>query len=345
MRDCSESKDASPTEIITFNAMHKLGLDQVQQAAARIIAEKIRNRTYNFNLYPCEGCGGISFIPIMKVDRYGIPATFSLCTTCALAACNPRLDEKSRLDFYTHHFAELLYGKKNEHECFEHSRDVRSIVLRGVLHQLKEINPGDLILDVGCGNGGVVAALREDGLNAVGIDMHEPSLRYARDALGLPVFEGTLKDALRFINQAPKVIVYMFSLEYIEKIREEFRLVRETMTEDGYLIVVGLRLEKSILSRITLHSTVRFYLIHIFGVAQIRRLASTEGLKLVYHNQGWLSSLRRPQNHSVFVFRKATCKAELPFRWSVYTVRLKLLLIGICGRTIFALRRFQRKLH
>jgi SAM-dependent methyltransferase len=343
MNHASKLTDSPMHEGGSVPTSNTLGLDRLQKAARDIIAKKFIQGSYRSSLYACEGCGGELFIPLAREDRYHIPTVFSLCSTCALVACNPRLHEASREDFYINHYTDLLYGEREEEERFEKVRIERGSLLQRVLHNMHGILPGDTILDIGCGSGGVVADLRARGYNAIGIDPHEPSLRYGRDTLNLPLYTGTIKDAPRILQHPPKIMLYMFSLEYIQKIKEEFAMVRGFLSDDGYLIVFGIRLEKSIVSRASLTMSLRFYLIHIFGIAQIKRIALAQGLRLVYHNQGWRSWLRRPENHSTFIFRKTSPNVIAPNpRWAP-TVLRRLRRIEQCRRVVRAIRRFVAK--
>jgi SAM-dependent methyltransferase len=56
------------------------------------------------------------------------------------------------------------------------------------------------LLDIGCGGGGFLAAMRDRGWQVQGVEPDPEAARLARERYGLEVFTGTLEEALRLLD-------------------------------------------------------------------------------------------------------------------------------------------------
>lgn len=97
------------------------------------------------------------------------------------------------------------------------------------------LNPGraDLILDYGCGQGGLVARCRQRGLTAVGIEPSAKSREVAQSS-GLPVFDSM--DALKAEDRACRIYAVVFS-HVLEHLLNPMHLVRicGELAEDAWV--------------------------------------------------------------------------------------------------------------
>lgn len=90
-------------------------------------------------------------------------------------------------------------------------------------------------LEIGCGNGWVLAALREQGWRVVGIERTAASARFARHQLGLPILVGSL-DAIR--NEAAFDLVVLHQvLEHLPDPMTTLRHCARLLRPGGTLIV------------------------------------------------------------------------------------------------------------
>lgn len=75
--------------------------------------------------------------------------------------------------------------------------------------------PGGRLLDLGCAFGERLYAFKAVGWNVTGLDAHGPSVRFARETLGLDVRRGSLDEPLPFPESDFDVVVASMALEHV----------------------------------------------------------------------------------------------------------------------------------
>jgi len=93
------------------------------------------------------------------------------------------------------------------------------------------------ILDVGCGMGLALAAYRERGWTPFGVELSPVAARYAREVLGLPVYQGELLDA-RFPPEFVDVVLFRHTLEHMPSPSVELREAHRVLRDSGLLVVM-----------------------------------------------------------------------------------------------------------
>lgn len=99
---------------------------------------------------------------------------------------------------------------------------------------------GKKMLDIGCGEGGLVVALNLRGFNAVGVDLNEKNiqisiLRAYKNGLKGPLFKKGNARALPFDNDSFAVLTLISVLEHVGNIRETLHEASRVLKKDGYL--------------------------------------------------------------------------------------------------------------
>lgn len=94
-------------------------------------------------------------------------------------------------------------------------------------------------LDVGCGEGRLVAALRERVPLVVGVDLHEPSLR----RVAAPAIRADVRTP-PFAPGTFDLVTSIAALHHLDA-REGLTRMRELVAPGGVLVVVGLALSRS----------------------------------------------------------------------------------------------------
>ncbi len=99
---------------------------------------------------------------------------------------------------------------------------------------------GKLILDVGCGSGGLAATLSSESAAVTGIDVDEASIEAAKRAAPLGHFRTGSASQLPFADQAFDAAIFMNSLHHVESALMEQALseAARTLKKDGRLIVI-----------------------------------------------------------------------------------------------------------
>ena len=156
----------------------------------------------------------------------------SRCGGCGLGVTTPVPDPAAIQSFYppTHYGS----GGPRYHPLIEQVaiwfRRRRAAWIAG-MHA-----PGS-VLEVGCGHGYLLAALRDRGWTVQGIELHEASAAYGRGMLGLPIRVGEL-EALRFPAASFDVVIFWHSFEHLP---DPLASMRETarILKPGGLVVVA----------------------------------------------------------------------------------------------------------
>jgi len=92
------------------------------------------------------------------------------------------------------------------------------------------------ILDIGCGNGRYLSALKKQGWQTYGIEQNPKSSKYARDVLHLEVNTGDLLDC-KYQAEFFDVITMWHSLEHLYEPIPTLNEVKRILKDDGLLVI------------------------------------------------------------------------------------------------------------
>jgi SAM-dependent methyltransferase len=316
-------------------------LDSRQKEHLALVADKFDSGEYRTHARSCAWCGNCSFLRVSEYDLFGLPATGSICKSCGLFGINPRLDERSSEDFFRHHFSAMLYGSMSEDRKFNKSKKWCGTYLEKLITGQQLAERGDLILDVGCGSGGVVSALREAGYDACGIDIDQYAISQGQ-ARGLPLWHRRNKDFSPVEQKKAQIVLYVFCLEYIEDLRNELSKVHDVITPGGYLIVMGHRLYRPIIPGRSLKLSLRFYLKHYFSKEVLKNMIQSVGFCAIPEQRSLKTILQKPRVFYTCIFQKSSKKysPESARYKQIYT---RLVAIELLCRLVFYARKFIKR--
>lgn len=152
---------------------------------------------------------------------------FWSCTGCGLVFVHDIYPEFARFD-------EEAYGDHVVSRARPGRREQAR--WRRILGELETVRTTGRLLEVGCGEGNFLAAARDAGWGAVGIEILEDLARYAREELGLDARGGDLLEAA--FDDASFDVVYMN--EVIEHVVDPVELmteVRRVLRPGGVAVV------------------------------------------------------------------------------------------------------------
>ena len=106
-----------------------------------------------------------------------------------------------------------------------------------------ELTPGCRVLEIGCGAGGVLKAFAERGARVTGVDLHEPSIEYARRRFGTEAAAVDWRFELRDIYDVDasgldgpfELIVMKDTIEHIHDQRRLLARLEEFLAPGGRL--------------------------------------------------------------------------------------------------------------
>lgn len=138
---------------------------------------------------PTCGPGPVAALGTVHDINLLVPGEFQLvrCRRCRLLYLNPQPTPARLAAHYPRH-----YWVPPPPPAVTPHLDAGA---RAALAHLVRHSPGGRVLDVGCGNGSVVALMRRNGLDALGLEPSAHAAALARECYGIEVQVGMLQDA------------------------------------------------------------------------------------------------------------------------------------------------------
>lgn len=242
----------------------------------------------------CDLCGASFYRALFQAAdrRFGFPGTFTIgrCVECGLTRTEPQPADPSALypeeAYYS--FAppsppserrrirlREAYGLPTNTNLAR--RVVSRLASRRMTPGLPPGPPGDL-LDVGCGSGEILLALREVGWNCHGVEVSEGAVSAARSAGLVSVQLGEFTE-LDYPSASFDVVRFWHSLEHVRSPRAYLTEARRILRPGGR-VLIGVPNFVSLLSRVTrgrwFYLDVPRHLWH-FDRSSLRRLLSACG--------------------------------------------------------------------
>lgn len=201
--------------------LHSDSRGDKQRAAIELL------KTYPVEPMPCM-CGAHEDADILDVDRYGYPITYKLCHNCGLMRADPYFTEESLNKFYAGPYRDLDDNLGTFEDCWEHEYDQgKTLFEKWVPFTGQKIGPR--VCEIGCGAGGLLSFLEEQGCEAVGIDSG-PIAEYAKEK-GLTVREDWPEE------EEFDSILLMQVFEHFRDPRAEATKMRKMLKDDGTLLI------------------------------------------------------------------------------------------------------------
>ena len=209
-------------------------LSDIQRKYIDIYTEKCKSGVYTFRDRSCE-CGHTDFEIIGLKDRYGLPVSTVICKNCGLIMTSPCLSDESNNSFYDNEYHYIYRNEDKPSDRMFLSR--KAYAMSNLVPFIRAHGgPGEgSMLEIGCADGGNVAAFKEFGYKATGIDLSHTYVEYGKSQ-GLDLYcsdstsfseNGTQYD-LVFINHV---------VEHFTDLQKEFNTIRKLLKDDGCLFI------------------------------------------------------------------------------------------------------------
>jgi SAM-dependent methyltransferase len=240
----------------------------------------------------CVVCGG----PTVHRFASVVPGfTVVQCAVCGCGQTRPPLPSTEIGAWYP----QAYYGTRNVrfNSLFE-------LLTRWFRHRRADAvrrwtRPGT-ILDVGCGRGLTLAALRGHGYQSIGVELSEVAAVHAREILGLDVRVGNFLD-LDFEKSSLTAVIFWHSLEHFADSMAALDHAAEILKPGGLLVIAVPNLE-SLQARATganwFHLDVPRHYTH-FSERGLKKVIEQRGFRIVdvahfsleQNPYGWIQSL------------------------------------------------------
>jgi 2-polyprenyl-3-methyl-5-hydroxy-6-metoxy-1,4-benzoquinol methylase len=217
---------------------------------------------------PCPACRGTRFRKLFtKKDR-----DFWKCEACGLERQQPLPTLAELKSFYEQSYADGLYKE------FASAHEMKRLTAAHRFRTIQRDCPGARWLDVGASTGVFVEYLREQGLDAHGIDLSENAVAEAQ-ARGVPVQASQLDD---YRPERPFDVITCFDLiEHVIDPVQSLSAIHRLLVPGGK-VVITLPNQNSAFRRV-MGPRWFFYIpeehLHYFNPSNVRRLLSRTGFK------------------------------------------------------------------
>ncbi|MHB8470252.1 MAG: class I SAM-dependent methyltransferase [Gaiellaceae bacterium] len=223
-------------------------------------------------------------------DMYGLPVRTVLCRACALLYASPRPTEDALASFYDGEYRRLDRPDAQAYDAFfelQRTKGERILAFLGASGVQPEQD--GLVVDVGCGAGGVLAPFRAQGFEVLGVDPGSEYVEYGTRVHGIDLHRGDLREALRLAAERGRrigLIIFEQVLEHLPQPVQELARARGALPENGLLFVgvPGLRNVRRHYGGDFLHY-LQFPHLSYFELATLERVARRAGLGLVHGDE------------------------------------------------------------
>lgn len=226
------------------------------------------------------------------------------CRECGFIFLNPRPVKNAIGDFYPADF-----NQRDRSLSYKIIEPYFKIVQRDTLRILKKHKPSGKALDIGCGNGDFVFALRKEGYDAWGVEPNPGSQALASQELKGHILYKGLEES-NFTSGTFDVITMFQSLEHIHDLNALFMEIGRIAKDDAifYICVPNMNFfEFRIFGPYAYNLEVPRHL-YFFTRQTLRRLIEKSGLKSIrFIRNGLFESVSTPAAfyHSINYFLQA----------------------------------------
>lgn len=180
-----------------------------------------------FEQIQCNGCGNRKARRLFSVPRYDKDFVITKCDNCGLVYVNPRPTREQLMDYYT---------KVYDHDSFFEAADSIKKRCREDLNLISKYKQSGRLLEIGCMYGFLLELARQSGYEPYGVEISKQTSDYARDVLGLNVFNGPLENR-GFEDGFFDVIFLSHLIEHLENPMETLKLINHIIKDEGVLIL------------------------------------------------------------------------------------------------------------
>jgi len=152
------------------------------------------------------------------------------CKVCGLVFVSPRPS--------IHEMKALYEDQETKVDLHRHlaSRDTKTAEARRALATIRRHVPhGGRLLELGSAAGYLLWEAKHQGFDVQGLDLTHQFVEFARNVLGVPAFEGTLRDAT-FADASFDVIYHRNLMSHLAWPLEEHRILHRLLRPGGYIV-------------------------------------------------------------------------------------------------------------
>jgi 2-polyprenyl-3-methyl-5-hydroxy-6-metoxy-1,4-benzoquinol methylase len=194
----------------------------------------------------CNLCGSSDYRELFSRRdlSLGLGGLFTIvqCQNCSLVYQNPRPTLEELFDVYYSEEYDQYTRSVRKDEVFVRRWDRLYGLRKRCRAVMKHCSTGGRILDIGCSTGNFLDTLRQCGWEVHGVEPSPVAATYAREQLGLSVFNGTLEDA-QFDTGTFDVVTMWDVIEHLPDPAGSLREIARILKDNGLLVVATPQLD------------------------------------------------------------------------------------------------------
>lgn len=173
---------------------------------------------------------------IAERDRYGLPLTSVLCSSCGTIRLDPYLTPPG-LEYFYKSLYQQMYGRSADVDSyFARQAFYGTKILKTVQHDLPR---GGVVFEVGCGAGGALKMFQDAGHIVAGCD-YGGELVAAGRARGVPrIYHGSLEEAASVLGERKIDLLYLHHVfEHLNDPADFLIQCRRFLSARGSIVVI-----------------------------------------------------------------------------------------------------------
>jgi len=232
------------TSRLKNSAKPAVPLNAVQRKSRRKILEFLREGSLENIYVDCPFCNSDLRISVSEIDTYGIPGQHSICVECGCFYASKHLNSESLNLVYDTLYRDLDRGDANgQAGLFKLEEDKGREIKRFLTDHNFDLQPGSLVVDIGCGAGGTLNIFKEMGMKVFGIDIGSEYLAYGQKN-NLAIVNCTFEELSSHLGDGSvDLFIVDQVLEHIQSPSSLLKTLRSLLKVDGkiYISVPGFR--------------------------------------------------------------------------------------------------------
>lgn len=214
--------------------VYRLGLSGSQLRAISELKLRLNNNAFEY--VNCPFCDRKQKFTILRSDCYGLPSDFSLCTYCAGVYTSRRIKKADMMNVYAMEYRAIDRPSFDIEDFFLRQK-VKGQNIFKYISDLKTLKPNSLIVEIGCGAGGILSVFKEAGHDVLGVDYNETFLQYSPET-SKELYVGGIDKVKQILGtRKPDVIIYEQVFEHLYNLKDEISKISELMNENSILYI------------------------------------------------------------------------------------------------------------